>query len=246
MKNLFIILLLSNLYNVYSQTGFDGLNNNIQNKKTIIELSKLKSEKFESLSILTIQNEVERKIDFGFIHHRILVITHNDGDFRVDIISENNIIKFGLISVLSWKDEQPEKYKIINHSDSFIKNYLKKHNIFYKSDLKEEDFIEQLNNEYIIGFGCGIVGMDIPKKSELFKKYIKQKNRKRLNNWLRSFSPELQTLGAMGIVELKSISEDELRVMEHLNKRNTSINTCMGCLYGFQETFNNRVQIKSN
>lgn len=211
--------------------------------KVVDELSSLNKQKFESLSILTVQNELDRTIDFGFTHIRKMIITEKDGDFRIDIITKGDSIKLGLTTILNWKNNEPKSYEFFYTSDLFLTDYLEKHNNFYLANLKKNQFIEQLNNEYTVGFGCGIVGMDIPKYSGLSQRYIKHKNRKKLNTWLRSFSPELQALGTIGLYKLGSLSKDEMNIIKHLKRRNTTINTCLGCIYGFQEKYKNVIKI---
>ncbi|MDY7394462.1 hypothetical protein UMM65_04360 [Aureibaculum sp. 2210JD6-5] len=245
MKKVFSIIFFQIIsISCFSQNKIIELNSVLKKIEVVDDLSLLDKKKFPTLSILTIQNEMERDIDFGYRHFRKLIMTHSDGDFRIDIISYGDSIKLGITTVIDWKDNEPKEYEFFSDSNSFITNYLKKHNAFYETDIQKDQLIEQLNDEYTVGFGCGIVGMDIPKYSQLMQRYTKQKNRKKLNAWLRSFSPELQTLGTIGLLNLGSVGKDEMNIIKHLEKRNSKINTCSGCLYGLEIEFKRVIKIK--
>jgi len=73
-------------------------------------------------------------------------------------------------------------------------------------------------------------------------KLVKRKNRKELNKYLTSFSPELQTLGTIGLLKIGKITAEEKHFIDHLKNRNSVIFSCSGCLYGIGETFNERIE----
>ena len=109
-------------------------------------------------------------------------------------------------------------------------------------NLTESDFEEQILAEYTVGFGCGIVGMDVSNESKKALRFAKNNNRKALKKYLTSFSPELQTLGTIGLFKISKLSNEQKRIIGHLKNRNSVIFSCSGCLYGIGETYNERIE----
>lgn len=127
-------------------------------------------------------------------------------------------------------------------NNDFSKNYVSEHNKFYKTTLSESDFETQFLAEYVVGFGCGIVGLKIPEESKKTLRFVEKKKIKQLENYLTSFSPELQTLGTIGLLKIGNLNPEQKRIMEHLKLRESIILSCSGCLYGIGESYNERIE----
>ena len=99
--------------------------------------------------------------------------------------------------------------------------------------------------EYVVGFGCGYSGSYISDESSKMLKYVKRKDINSLNQWLTAFSPELQTLGAIGLLQLGEINETQRQIIERLKTRNSTISNCMGCIYSYDTEFKKLIKIYS-
>ncbi|WP_417887976.1 hypothetical protein [Zunongwangia sp.] len=224
--------------------------NNVAELKSFLETlektdsikQKIKEAHFQNLEILDLYIELERKIDFGYMQYRILVMPISGWDLKLNFISKDGIIKYGLISEYKYNEEKHLNIKNFSRSPDILRQYTSKHNKYYDTNLDQPDFIEQLLKEYVVGFGCGFSGKQISKESKKSIRYAKKRNFKKLNELLTSFSPELQTLGVIGILKIGKITDLQKKIIQHLKKRNSVIYSCSGCLYGIGETFNKRIK----
>lgn len=236
------ILTLFIFQSIKGQNNLKDLKNYIEKTENVSKLSKLKTVKFDSLSILTTFNELERQIDFGFEHHRILVMPYSGWELKLNLISKNGKIQIAWISEFDSSKEKHMKTLTTTKNSDFLKEYIQNHNHFYKTELTESDFEKQILNEYVVGFGCSIDGLYIPKESKKMLKFVKKKNRKELNKYLTSFSPELQTLGTIGLLKIGKLTKEQKSIINHLKIKNSVIFSCSGCLYGIGETFSQRIE----
>jgi len=232
---IFIALILTQFLN--GQNNIEELKSYLSNIDNVESISTIKTTKFKTLSILTTFDELTRKIDFGYEHHRILVMPNPGLDIKINLISKNGEIVFGWISEYKLSKEKHINISTFKNNPEFLKSYVQKHNDFYKTKLNESDLKEQILSEYVVGFGCGEVGLDIPIESKKALRLTKNKNTKALNKYLTSFSPELQTLGAIGLLKNGKLNEEQKKIIEHLKNVNSVIYSCSGCLYGLGETF---------
>ena len=245
MKKIILTLLtLLFITNIFSQTEFNELNEYLKNIENVSQLKDLKYKKFNSFSVLDVIIETDRKVDFGFNHNRILIIPSPGEDLKINIISKNDSIIFGNLAVINMRNHKIRDSKNFKESDLFLKKYIKDHNEFYKTDLNSKEFTEQLLGEYVVGFSCGEVGLDIPKESKKINSLINNNATNILRKLLRSFSPELQSLGTIGLTKLNTESEKDKIIIEYLKKRNTMINSCLGCIYGFIQNFEQSVKFE--
>tara|TARA_R100000306_G_C4375449_1_gene141762 strand:+ start:64 stop:801 length:738 start_codon:yes stop_codon:yes gene_type:complete len=242
MRITFIILTLFIIQSIKGQSNLADLRNFLDKTENVSELSNLKNVKFDSLSILTTYTELDRKIDFGFTHIRILIMPYSSWDLKLNLISKKGEIQIAWISEFDPSKNKLLKTVTVNKNSEFLSKYLIQHNEFYKTKLTESDFESQTINEYVVGFGCSIDGLDIPKESKKMLKLVKRKNRKELNKYLTSFSPELQTLGTIGLLKIGKITAEEKHLIDHLKNRNSVIFSCSGCSYGIGETFSERIE----
>lgn len=223
------------------QSNLADLKNYIDNTENVSELEGLRTVKFDSLSILTTYTELNRQIDFGFKHIRILIFPYSGWDLKLNLISRKGEIQIAWVSEFDTSRDKHLKTRTITKKPDFLRQYVNKHNEFYKTQLTESDFESQVIGEYVVGFGCSIDGLDIPKESKRMLTLVERKRRNKLNMYLTSFSPELQTLGTIGLLEIGNITAKEKFVIDHLKNRNSVIFSCSGCLYGIGETYTERI-----
>ncbi|MFD0837547.1 hypothetical protein ACFQ0I_17350, partial [Mariniflexile aquimaris] len=201
----FIILTLFLVQAIKAQDNISDLKSFVETVERVEQLSNLKKVKFDSLSIITTYEELKRKIDFGFEHHRILIMSWNR-DLKLNLISKDQELKIIWISEFDSSREKHSNVLNIVRDSSFVKNYISNHNNFYKTNLNKSDFENQFLSEYVVGFGCGSWNLnDIEKdfgKGFRSRKLDKRKNRKHYLNWLKSFSPEVQTYGTIGLLSI--------------------------------------------
>jgi len=252
MKNSLIILILILFQTVNGQNNVDKLKTFLKTVNETDSLKeKIKTAKLENLEILEVYVELERDIDFGYKHHRMTILHLSGWDLKLNFISKNGRIEFGWISEYQLNKDKHLQLKQFKSSPVLMKEYLTNHNKFYGTNLNKTEFQNQIITEYVIGFGCGSFNLnDVEKdfkKGFNSKKLDKLKNRKYYRNWLKSFSPEIQTYGAIGLLSILdkykiSITEEEKRIINHLKQRNSIIMSCSGCLVGLEETFKERIK----
>ncbi|MCF4100044.1 hypothetical protein L1I30_00050 [Gillisia sp. M10.2A] len=227
--------------NIYSQNTLDQTTQRLKELNSVQEILNLKKTKFKDFGIITTFTELDRKIDFGYKHYRILVMPNSGSELKINFVSKDDEIIIGWVSEYSSNKGVLEN-QIFKADKSFNKYYIKKHNDFYNSNLTIEDFEEQIIQEAVVGFGCGEVGLDIPKESKAMFRWEKNGRINKLNDYLKSFSPELQTLGAIGLLKINDLSKEQTKIINHLKMRNSVIMSCSGCLYGLNDTFNDLIE----
>ena len=243
MRTLTLILLLFFIQSVQGQDNIAELKSHLETiERTDSLKDNIKKAKFKELYVLTVFVDLERKIDFGYKHHRYHVMPALGEDLKLNFISKDGLIVHGWISEYDSNKKRHLELETFRDSPNFTEQYVSRHNEFYRSNLNFADFEEQLQKEYVVGFGCGSTGQEISKESKAILKYVKGENSTKLNAFLASFSPELQTLGAIGLLRIGNPNEEQTRIIQHLMQRNSVIFSCMGCLYGVGETFNERIK----
>lgn len=224
-----------------AQDNVADLNAYLKTVERVTAVTKLPKRMFKSANIITSYTELDRSLDFGYKHFRALIVPGIGGDIKINLISKNGEIIVGWTSEYNTKKQKHSRIIAFKDSIDFINKYISDHNKFYSTKLQASDFREQIMAEHVVGFGCGFVGLDIPESSRKVLVLIKRKNTKMLNELLTSFSPELQTLGAIGLLKTNKVNEVQQKVILHLEERNSAISSCSGCLYGLGETFNDRI-----
>jgi hypothetical protein len=245
-STLFLLFFISLNLVCYSQSEIDELGIYITENQNITELKKIKNIRLNSFNIIASNVEIERDIDFGYKHLRIAIIPSPGEDYLINIIYKNDSIIIVNVAERKIYDRSILKSKYIIYDTNFFSEYIIKHNNFYDSKQTIKDFEEFILSENIVGFGCGIVGTDISYASKKTEKYIKKKDVVGLNNLLTSICPELQVLGAIGLIKVNKISSKQIKIIKYLTNRNSVIFSCAGCVYNFGETFSDRLSIETN
>ena len=157
-KFLLIIFLFAS-YFCQAQTELIELSDFVKDLNDVEKLKNIRGKNLKSFYILYSQVEIERDLDFGYKHLRILVVSSPGEDFIINIIHENGVILVGNVSIqtISINREIKSDYYFIKNS-IFVKQYIEKHNLKYGSNQKEQNFYDFLMSEYTVGFGCGDLG----------------------------------------------------------------------------------------
>jgi C4-type Zn-finger protein len=72
-------------------------------------------------------------------------------------------------------------------------------------------------------------------------KYVEKGKVNKLNKLLTSFSSELQTIGAIGLIMEDELNERQKTIIPHLKDRNSQIYSCGVCSYRYNEPFSHRI-----
>lgn len=241
-----LIIFLFATYFCQAQTELIELSDFVKDLNDVEKLKKIRGKNLKSFYILYSQVEIERDLDFGYRHLRILVVPSPGEDFIINIIHENGVILIGNVSIQTVSDDRQIKSDYyFKENSNFVKQYLEKHNIKYGSNQKEQDFYDFLMSEYTVGFGCGELGNYINPISKETLRLIKKKNIAKLNEMLTSINPELQTLGAIGLIRINKLTIKQQEIIEELKKKNSVIFSCGGCVFNFGETFSERLELEN-
>ena len=243
MRTILTILLLIFIQSTYGQNNVVELKSFMGGKERTKSIKeKIKKANFNTLDVIDVYVELDREIDFDYRHHRIRIMPAKGWDLKLNFLSNKGVIKHGWISEYKSDNEKHMNLELFKAVPEILNEYISKHHKFYQVNLNEADFEEQVLAEYVVGFGCGFSGEQISKESKATLRYSDNKNIKKLNDYLTSFSPELQTLGAIGLFKIGKLNDSQNKIISHLKSRNSEINSCAGCIYGFGETFNDRIK----
>ncbi len=232
-----------NINSVKGQNYFTELKSlleKIENSDSVDQ--KIKSENFKNLDLIGVYVELNRKIDFDYEQHRIKVLHLSGQDLKINFISKNGKIIYGWISEYDEDEEKHSKLTEFKRTIGFLENYTLKHNELYNSEFDQKVFEKQILAEYIVGFGCGFGGNETSLESEQSIYYSENKDIGGLNELLKSFSPELQTLGTIGLLKIAKVNNEQKIIIEHLKNRNSEINTCAGCIYGIHYPYSKMIK----
>lgn len=177
---------------------------------------------------------LERELDFGY-HQTYYEGRLEGADFTLIVIHREDQV------VLAHWEGTGRRQRDWIHDEAGFHTYWQQHQGFYQSDLSENAFTTQLGGHYIFGLRCGFAGTYISGEGQQLGQALEKKNPAPLQAWLRSPNVELQTYGAIGLLELKhqgaTLDLTDLRIIEHLLSRNSPVYTCAGCLVGVVQPF---------
>lgn len=226
------------------QNQLNELSNFIRETNSIENLKTIRNKNLKSFYINHVTVDIERKIDFELNHLRITVHPIPGEFYVINIIHRNDSIIIGNVSEQTFENNRKIKSNLFfKENDKIVRDYINKHNIFYGSNQTDKDFYDTLMFEHRIGFSCGETGKEITPISKKTLRYIKNKNFKKLNDLLFSMNPEFQSLGAFGLLKLNKLNNDQLKIIEHLKERNSTLFSCSGCLNNFGEKFSDFIRL---
>jgi hypothetical protein len=157
--------------------------------------------------------------------------------FRVAFIVMDNTLIYYEIGEKKYTNQTLFHFTLIDKYKNEIEyNNLK--NAFraiYSAELNEKElFIESI----IYGEHCGIAGTN-PNEKDTIDKFVKNKDRNNLLNWLRSTNTEKQIYAVDGLFQLNKrgvkFTEKEMWMINWVLIKKGTIHSCHGCMYGNDE-----------
>ncbi len=251
MRNLIFILTFLTGANCFASSHFDILKDTFSTFATLTQFKSKLEIKFNDFRLSRKNVRLLRPLDFGFSQTVFEIEISYDKssfkEFKVFLVSSYDSIILGTIQELDY-------YKKIKKSENFlasdrhIDNYLKEHKAKYGLQLSSKDFISQLTELIIYGFGCSEAGEYYPPEAKQMIAFVKNQSYDNLAKWLRQISPELQAYAIDGLLQLekkgfKTKQEDKI-IIQYLKKRNSDIYYCSGCFYGITTTIDEIIKWK--
>lgn len=244
MKLLILTLFIFPLSICCASSQFEVLKDSFSVCLTLTEFEAKLEDNFNDFKISRANDRLTRNLDFGFSQivyeiqtsYKVNAVKY----FRVFlIITKEDSIVLGNLQELDYVDniDKAENYIILRKE---INNYLTQHKIKYGLALSETEFIKQLTELLIYGFGCSEGGVYFPPEAIKMLDYVENNNYKKLAEWLRQINPELQAYAIDGLTLLEKkgmLTEgNEKELILNLVKRNSKIYHCSGCIYGISTT----------
>lgn len=254
-----IILFISSL--LYAQNELDTEFQEYISDFRNFDMQKLANKEFKhSLARLSIKDLpsyrrdtcfviVKRDLDFGVsesIYRVVLNYAAEDNslrqnNYRLHVLEYNDSI-IGIIS-----DNKYLRKTDTYFAEDKMKWYIDQHDSFYQTLTDKDDLVEELTENRIYGYQCGNAPVirDVPEKYGY--KFNESKHLPVFRKWLRSYNPELQTYGVDAINTVNKLpgltlserdkrkAADDLKLIRHIKKRNSIINTCSGSFVGIYE-----------
>ncbi|GGE00004.1 hypothetical protein [Planktosalinus lacus] len=155
-------------------------------------------------------------------------------EYQVHVFSKNDTI-IGLINYDPFREKTNFYFDF-----EVLKKQIDFHNTYYKTNFTISDFVDQILDDRIYGYVCGYapVVYDVPRYNELL--FDDKKNISEFRHWIKSFNPELQTYGVDALEYLEKnkkvkLTESDKKIIRTIKKRNSTLNTCSGCLGVFEK-----------
>ncbi len=126
-----------------------------------------------------------------------------------------------------------------NFDFEYLKNYIKKHNIFYNTQFEIKDFINQITDTHYCG-NCSSTFYIPPKYLNL--EFDKKENVSEFRKWIKSFNIELQTNGVEALEYISKnknykLSESDKKIIENIKARNSTVIYCAGDVILYRRVF---------
>jgi hypothetical protein len=144
-----------------------------------------------------IQLQLNRKLDGGFNHQRILLCL-NEIDYKLDFLTRNDSVYYSVIATANgFKGFDNYKYRFIKTDTVVTMVFLDKRNALYRSNKSFNDLAEELSLEEEYAFYCGD-GSPKTMKGKQIESLVKRKNVASLRRMLQSICCETQAYGVAG------------------------------------------------
>ncbi len=181
--------------------------------------------------------DLERELDFGY-RQQYYTVRMEVYQFDLMLLLRGDSIVYGM---LSGQDGFRERRLDFRQDQFALVQYLNRHNQFYRSDWTVREMMEMWRTRNLFTLACGFDGKQIPVEARKLYQYVAREKPEPLINWLVSVDPELQTYGALGLLELKRkgivLPAKVWELIDHLRRRDSTIYTCTGCIVGVPQSF---------
>ena len=182
-------------------------------------------------------NRLARKLDFETFELIEDIWTNNSLTVNLRyIVSKNEIVYGEIESIDSNYVEIIGEYEFINN-ESFIEEYVERHNEIYAANTTTSDFYEEVIIEKnTLVKACGYDGENYGKKEIQLFESINNRDVEYVINLLKSMNIEQQTLGVIGLERLMDrgilIDKRLKQISNHIKVKNSTIFGCISCVGG--------------
>jgi len=256
MRIIFFVIVYFTFSSLFSQNKIDEEINKYLSSPKQFKFEELINKKFEH-SVNQFDNIPERlrnhydtiairDLDFGvqeaIYSIKLYYIAEDDAvkhlQNNLHVLSRGSTI-FGIIR------NDLSQNKITPYFDNNLMNrYINQHDSLYRTKTTQNDLIKALITQSDYGYLCGIAPTisAVPQRNGLW--FDNVKNIGTFRKWLKSYSPEEQAYGVDALSYLynkppfatakrqeNQVVEDK-KLIEQIKKRNSTIRTCSGCIYG--------------
>lgn len=155
--------------------------------------------------------------------------------YKTHIFSNKNDGKIvGLINYNSHREKTNFYFDF-----EYLKNYIKKHNVFYNTKFGIKDFINQVTDTHYCG-NCSSTFYIPPRYLDL--EFDKQENVSEFRNWIKSFNIELQTNGVEALEYIEKsknykLTEFDKKIINNIKTRNSTVIYCSGDVVLYWKVF---------
>ena len=244
MRLLFFIILIFVGIQVSVAFHFGTLKDTFSKSHTLSDIESCLRKPFKSFTIGSSHYSINRPLDFGYkqliLEFEIEYGSSYVQNFRICLlIDSKDSIVLGVLQTL-MDSEKPLRSKTFRFNKQKSKIYKSLHEDLYQINFSKGEFKKQITKIRVYGFGCGSIGNYYPPEALKMLKYVHESHYRKLSHLLRQINPELQAYGVLGLMKLKKkgiiISQEDIKIIEHLKKRNTEVYYCSGCLFGLSTT----------
>ncbi|MFV0418092.1 MAG: hypothetical protein ACK5KT_05130 [Dysgonomonas sp.] len=189
---------------------------------------------------------VERNLDFNVnerIYQIILNYAKEDGslmqlNYKLHVLKKDCEI-IGIICKTNFPSKVDTYF-----NETEIERYIYQHDSLYQTKTHRSNLIKDLVEDRVYGYSCGIAPVLQETPEQYGYKFNDIKQLSIFRGWLRSYSPELQTYGVDAIRTIykqplfligekeQTKNEHDMLISKYIIKRNSTINTCSGCIFG--------------
>jgi hypothetical protein len=242
MKLYFLLAILFVSQLTYSQEKIkDNLSfdfSMMNDKRFIDSIPNFSNDLYEYYNIV-----VSRDLDFGIKESIFKIVSSlHKGNKGLSLYQMSDVhILTKNDSVIAIIGEIPYYKTSFYFNRQEIEEFIQKHNSFYQTGTSVNSLVFELLQPEYYGYLCGEAPViyAIPQYDGL--SFNDAKNIKQFRNWLRSYSPELQTWGVdalsyfyknNSICKNDEIVKQDRGIINHIKQRNSILNTCSGCFIG--------------
>lgn len=182
--------------------------------------------------------EISRDIEFN-CKQAFYSVSQECYEFQIYLVMRNDTIVLGKLEELDYfHDRKIIKSKTFKLQTKIIDLYLWEYFTYYETKISRATFVREMTSIDKYGFGCGLHRSFFPQSAKKTKRYVYNKNYKKLSNMLVSVVPERKAYATKGLIQLEKagiqIKEKEKKIINHYKNQNFSVYACNGCLSGPQ------------
>lgn len=234
--NLFYLTIYSQNNEIEAEYEIQGYFKNFKN----FDVENLKTIKFNYIwnQIKVINKIYERENDFEVFETKYNLDVNYVRDKTVcSLRYEIIILKINesIIGLVCYENVRKKTNYYFDYN--IILKLISEHNTFYETQSNLTDFVDGLIETNSYGYACGFAPVFQKTPSYEGLKYSDRKNSDEFRKLLKSYNIEKQNYGLDALEFLEKggkikLNENDKKIINHIKKRNSLINTCSGCNFG--------------